>query len=611
MRISIRSRHALAALAISCTACGMVAGLERDQKRFERYRPAGPGVEAGARGAVRQARHVLRVRVYADASYRRETIEWREHIGRQFDDVNVELAAWFDARVEVVEVVAWDHDAPTDDLHAVLGALRREAPEPDVDRVVAMTSPLATLSVSQDQLGLAEILGQHLVVRRMNDHAERDALRGQFELASDAERDALYVARIRHKEATVLLHELAHTLGGLHARAQGMIMSPVYTHTAREFTPTNERTIQRALELRDEHAGAPHGVWRDAALEATRARVRADAAADRDLSARAGDALLRRDPDALTGAEVARLDEVRADLAARRALEAWAGLAELREARPEHPAVAVLSCAALEGERRAGRDRPDALLTWCERAHAKEPTDAYVASVLATAYERAGRAPDALAMARKIEPILTARGDASNDWIVLSGVYYSLGALTLAERALARAGMRRDAGAFKEAIATRRGHLALDPALAPEVAIEVVPKLDALDDAIRAKDAKTRDALLAEITALNPEGTSTLLARCRVSYARRSKKRSLRDCEAAYQAAPEHAGVHFHYAYALAASGKLDAALARAERAVALAPQVKAYWNVQGWLLGLKRREEALGAWRERYTERFGAAPEW
>ncbi len=598
-------------LVLVSSACGVVAGLERDQKRFERYRPAGPGVGAGAEGAVREARHVLRVRVYADEAYRRETIEWREHIGSQFDDVNVELAAWFDARVEVVEVVAWTHGAPTDDLSAVLGALRHEAPAPDVDRVVAMTAPLATLSVAQDQLGLAEILGQHLVVRRMNDHAERDALRAQFELASDAERDALYSSRIRHKEATVLLHELAHTLGGLHAREAGMLMSTVYTHTAREFTPTNERTILRALELRDELAGQPHGVWRDAALEATGAIVRADTAGDRDLSSRARDALLERDPEQLTGAEVAALDEVHGHVSAGRSADAWSALEGLRSTRPEHPVVTVLACAAREGERRAGRTRPDALFVWCERAHIRQPEDVYVASVLATAYERHGRASDALAMSRRIEPLLASRERSSDDWLLLARIYYRIGALTLSERALARAGMHRDAGPVAEAIATRRGHLAISRDLSPERSIEVVSILDALDDAMRAKDTSARDARLSELTALDPKGPSTLLAVCRVAHSKRSKKRSLRACKAAYDAAPDYAGVHYSYALVLGSYGKLDAGIARAARAVELAPQVQAYWDLRGRLLGNAKRSKRLRTLRERYEKRFGVKATW
>jgi hypothetical protein len=82
------------------------------------------------------------------------------------------------------------------------------------------------------------VLGRHIVLRTMDDVAELRALEG-FDTLDPAERSRLYQQRKRHKETTVLLHEIGHTLGALHTREPLELMYPTYDNDMQAFAPAN------------------------------------------------------------------------------------------------------------------------------------------------------------------------------------------------------------------------------------------------------------------------------------------------------------------------------------------------------------------------------------
>lgn len=168
----------------------------------------------------------FRVRVYVARTYAAENPDTEARIARTFEDANAVLGASLSTKLEVVETRPWT--APDGELAEQLAALHRVDPGTDVDWVVGFTGSLSKLSVAFQEIGLAEILGQHFVMRGVNDAAEFDDIERRYTSLSTVEREKLYAARKRHKAALVLLHELGHTLGSPHAKDGRGVMTRVY-----------------------------------------------------------------------------------------------------------------------------------------------------------------------------------------------------------------------------------------------------------------------------------------------------------------------------------------------------------------------------------------------
>src|SRR5436305_2065940 len=92
---------------------------------------------------------------------------------------------------------------------------------------VVASQPIVTTSLHQ--LGYADVLGHYAVVRALDDARERQAIERALNRMSDEQRDALLERRRRHKAAIVLLHEIAHTLGGVHVEDPTMVLFPAYS----------------------------------------------------------------------------------------------------------------------------------------------------------------------------------------------------------------------------------------------------------------------------------------------------------------------------------------------------------------------------------------------
>lgn len=78
----------------------------------------------------------------------------------------------------------------------------------DVDLVVGLSPPTELLTFSFSHLGVAEMLGKHVVLRSASDARELEAIEAAFpDLDAEARRE-LYTKRKLHKATALLLHEL-------------------------------------------------------------------------------------------------------------------------------------------------------------------------------------------------------------------------------------------------------------------------------------------------------------------------------------------------------------------------------------------------------------------
>lgn len=174
------------------------------------------------------------VRVYADEEHRRAVLGWEVRFFRTVERANPLLRARFGAELVIESVRPWTRTG-IGDLGGALEDLVQLEPQPDVDLIIGLTSPLGAPTGSVHQLGRARVLSPYLVLRGMDDLAEAQAWAQTLRLLDEDERQALYRERLRHKEVVVLLHELGHALGAPHVDWPGAVMRPIYERDAATF----------------------------------------------------------------------------------------------------------------------------------------------------------------------------------------------------------------------------------------------------------------------------------------------------------------------------------------------------------------------------------------
>lgn len=198
----------------------------------------------------------LRLRAYATPHYAAALVDAEAQLAQTLQDANPELARGLGIRLELVDYRVSASRMADDDLSALLAAIAKEDPAADVDWVLVLASPRNMVALGPDELGVGEVLGRHLAIRAMSDAAEYDWIQQSFDELSEEEKAKLYAARKRHKSATVLLHEVGHTLGMPHELAEHSLMNPRYDSQSTAFSPLAARLGRRALELRATSPGS-------------------------------------------------------------------------------------------------------------------------------------------------------------------------------------------------------------------------------------------------------------------------------------------------------------------------------------------------------------------
>ena len=251
---------AVAALASGCLVSPVMhfgGGKTRSQVEHETVTEMTPPALApdGAwHGAVRTAT----IRVYADDDYRGQNARWQQTFEQVLADANQVLAADYGVRL-VPEFHTWDRHEPAAELADGLAELAKlDAGDGDgVLAVVGLTSSMPLTRGDFEQIGMAELGGRHLIVRGYADVEERAAFARSFDSIDDDDKEAMFQARRRHRNATAFLHELGHDLGAPHSATSDTIMSPMYSLHATSFDPDSRALILKALDARLNPTAAP------------------------------------------------------------------------------------------------------------------------------------------------------------------------------------------------------------------------------------------------------------------------------------------------------------------------------------------------------------------
>jgi predicted Zn-dependent protease len=192
-----------------------------------------------------EATRTARLRVYATAQYRAQNVLWRQRFSDELDAVNQYLIPAFGLRLVVAEYASWAHE---DDarLESLLDALKQHDPARDVDWVVGLASALSSTTNRFHDVGVAPVLGRHMILRGFEELALEPAL----QKIDDPQRTRLREARRQHRQVTVFLHEWAHTLGAMHVPEPDAIMAAEYGHKTRTFGDDTEALLRAMLPVR-------------------------------------------------------------------------------------------------------------------------------------------------------------------------------------------------------------------------------------------------------------------------------------------------------------------------------------------------------------------------
>ncbi|MEO7735175.1 MAG: hypothetical protein ABIY55_29745, partial [Kofleriaceae bacterium] len=564
-------------------------------------------------GPVRTAK----IRVWADDEYRAQNLRWQHGFDEQLDYANQVLIPLIGVKVEP-EYRDWSHHAtPGGALEAELAVLADHDPGDDVVWVVALTSSLTLVAGSFEELGVARLGERHLVVRGHADLEERKAFERAFPDLPAEERAQVLEARRRHKTTAVLLHEMAHSLGALHETEADWLMNPIYSHRAASISDRNRDLMLISIDERLKPTRE-----RDARTAARRLLAALDPewsgwpSADRErLMAILRDRVGTQTSVGVVGDVPAPIldafHHAEQLLASGDHAGAHATLEPLLAAYPAHTALRMLDC-RIELARGGAKDAK--AVATCERAAALstqvEPAIS-VAAVRLAAGDPAGARQTLVAAETRTASLPPEQALAA--WLTLADAYKQMGAVTWAERAIAKAGVKpgADHGIVAWATMTRvRYGVPRDAArykLAPDddaTAINAVRSVVALVNASKFAEAAKAVGVAEKRWPALP---GLLAARCDLELRRGAPGVARALCSRASAHGGSSWALYLSGIIELQSEGGTTGGIARLREAIELDPELSQAWRALGKALDRTHATAQLEQVRQDYKARFGS----
>lgn len=544
--------------------------------------------ESGAQSQYSGDETVIRVLLVADEGYRTERMQWAPSLREQTRAASQQLQQ-FGVRLEIVDVQPWSHDGRGETLDDTLTALARQHPDPDVDRVIGFVGSTATATRSHSELGRAYVMGQHLVVRAMNDAKEREYIEEELEDELGADAEKIYTDRVRHKEITVLLHEIGHSFGAVHASLPRQIMSPTYHHQANEFTTTNVLLLNRSFELRG--STSTEEEW----AEAYRADVPDLTTGQRDLDVIDVKSLQTVHEDR---AKFDALSPVRELWEVRKLEEGWSLLEPQMKDYATDAMATQLACRFTSELKHPDTER------WCLSSLVLNENDVFANQALIDAAIDAKKWKVAAGRIDKLRSIDEAEslGAAGS----ISGFYIRAGALSDALEVLD--GLAGEAAAQNRRYVRQqlnRNGLAGEPRTKQ---MNVMAVARPLAEALEKKDYETARKLASTQTLSEPRRA---LFSCRVALDENANAAIAKHCSAAVRSYPEAAEALYGAGFTELVEGDEKAALALWRRGLEVDKKQQFFWRVLSDHYKANGASGELEKLRGEYKAEFGREPNW
>lgn len=557
-----------------------------------------------------------RVRFYADDDYRAQNPDHQAKIRLLVERANQVLEPTIGVRLQVVEIRPWHRaGGEREAMKSAIAELESLDAAQDVELVIGMMDALSRSSTDLHQLGLAHVLGNHLVVRGLDDAAEVAALEAPLRVLSKKERQGLYSRRKRHKELCIFLHEVGHAFGGPHVTGQGDILNPRYHWRQADFGEPTAQLMRAVASARMARGPAAAVAWRKALDRVRRHPSELWNEDDKglvaaELARRAAGGGREDEPGESLGPSVRAADRERFRAAERllragQSLDAWEELEPLLDFYPDEPAVQRFACRLVV---EAGRDRGE-IESRCARAARAAPADPEPPLRLAQAYLVAGDKTRSLASARRALE-LAERGGSSDPaaprrWGELAAHFRALGAVTWAEKAAGHAPDGKDVTAWARSTRVRFGMPAGGPIPPEREADYVAGVTELLGDvyASRFPEAERRAARL-ERAFGRSAGLSA--ARCDMEIRRGRYPIARTHCRDALRRDPDAAWAHYLLGLLDRRDRKPTSALDHLERAVALDPTLKHAYQVAAEIAAELGRPADRKRLSDAYQAQFG-----
>ena len=190
--------------------------------------------------------HPAKLRVYVDPGVR-ALPRWKEEITEQIDYASQLMRPLVGAELTVVEIKDW---ARVGEPAEALRQLEQLDKGDDVTWVIGYVSPPDIASKALGDLGAANVLGHHVIVRAWAVRAETDALAASLPDLKETERTELLAAHRRHKQTVILLHHLAISLGAIGEADPTWIAHPTYSPKQTGFADRTRELMTLAIDAR-------------------------------------------------------------------------------------------------------------------------------------------------------------------------------------------------------------------------------------------------------------------------------------------------------------------------------------------------------------------------
>ena len=558
---------------------------------------------------------VARVRVYADADFRAHDARWKQDITDEIDYANQLLTPMLGVRLEVSEIVEWDHAAPDAPLRETLAALATAAPDGDAHWVIGITAPPTQPTNAYDELGTGELFGRYIVMRGLSADDEKAAFTRQFPDIPLGEAGDALDARRRHHATCLLLHQLGHTLGAIHETDPSWIMHATYDPQQSTIAVRNRELMQLALddrlqiaELRDKVATATKllgaidkaewGGWiadeKDDEEKTLRAMVDAAkvGATAPDVPSAVYDQYERADKLSQEGHREQALGELEPLIAA------YPGNAQIR----------LLACKVQLTTKGAPTD---AAKDVCARAAELAPGDPGPYLALASAYAAAAMPVDARVQlglaAQRVPNIKTDRAGA---WTSLALAYKDLGDVTHAEDAAAQAGGGdNQVTSWVRQTRARYG----DPRdgarwkVTPDNEADYVAAVKAVLALVYKEQFEQAEKAAAAADKRWPRSPGIASARCDLLIRRKDPGGAAAQCRAAIAAFPGDSWALYLDGILLLAKADPHPGIERLKQAIAADPELAQAWRALAQALARAHDDADLAKLKADYQAAFGS----
>ena len=583
-------------------ACGPKITNDHRSSDVGKHLPATLEAERPREGDPR----TVHVRVYADAGIR-ALPRWREEIGDHLDYASQLLTPLTGARITVDSIKDWDRKS---DPSAALTALTELDKGDDVSWVIGFVTPGDVASKAFTELGRAEPLGRHVIVRGWAEKPESDALSALLPDLKEAERGEVIGAHRRHKQTVVLLHQLAITLGTIAETDPSWIRNLTYSPKQVGFSDRNRELLQLGIDARlaedskpvmakkllEAIEKSPWGGWVESDQEQVSARLRN--AID---ASKAGRIAAEVPPAAYD-----QYNRIRELAKRNNQKDALIELENLLVAYPGNAAMHQLKCEIMLAA--PGVADPTTRAA-CKRASDLAPGDpaphiAVGEALLKTSDAKGARAEFVIAEG-KIKNLPAGVQDA---WRKLVAIYHTMGALTWTEEAIAKGKLENDPIAIQVAqTRARYGITRGSTVVSPEQEAVLVAAVRKSLDLVYASKYGDAERAIAAAEKKWPGAAGLAGARCDLSYRTGAIAAAKAHCNRALATDPNASwALYLSGTLLLRDAGSTPAGIEKLKHAIKVDPELGQAWRTLAKAYARAKDKAALDQLGKDYEAKFG-----